>query len=390
MTRPLIALLPLIFLSACAPVPEDEDEAAAAVVGGTFEPDQNFPWVVQTNGCQGVLIHPRWVLTAGHCVAGSWSQRITYHRTDQVSGRVYSGSRSVSQGSVYLHPNYRGDTDTDIALIKLDAPFVIDPYIQTVAIPTTPRVDGTTGTLAGTSHVKDPLPPPGYATVLRATLSGGGPTSFIVRSPNASLCLHDSGSGLVTVEGNRATVRGIASSTFVVDKTCQTVSPNDEAMFVDVHAKLGWITQTMGMGAAQIAGNTRVRRSGTTARGVIGLACDDPALQQTQYAPLGVVGVELGANCTDAPVALCSLVAGQTSGGFLPRPLVIRSFTMQTTTNGVTTTTALPVGSETFAIYQASSPPPNATRVFTCDIGPKAIVVGPIGTYPIHPVVEAK
>src|SRR6476661_3127863 len=32
------------------------------IVGGTYDPDYKYPWVVRMNGCSGVLIDPQWVL----------------------------------------------------------------------------------------------------------------------------------------------------------------------------------------------------------------------------------------------------------------------------------------------------------------------------------------
>lgn len=81
-----------------------------------------------------------------------------------------------SYSQVLIHPGFvngggYGYPVNDIALIRLDSPFTIDPYIQTVAIPSRPRVAGTTGAIAAFSH--NGTPPPGYDAGLRMVIPSG-------------------------------------------------------------------------------------------------------------------------------------------------------------------------------------------------------------------------
>jgi hypothetical protein len=51
-------------------------EQRPGVVGGTTEPDYQFPWVVDVGGTltgKGVLVAPNWVLTAAHNVETTFS-----------------------------------------------------------------------------------------------------------------------------------------------------------------------------------------------------------------------------------------------------------------------------------------------------------------------------
>lgn len=74
----------------------------ATVVGGTTEPDYQFPWVVTVSGGltgRGVLIAPTWVLTAGHNVERSFGgAEVSYTRTDPNTGRVTSGLQAPAGG----------------------------------------------------------------------------------------------------------------------------------------------------------------------------------------------------------------------------------------------------------------------------------------------------
>jgi hypothetical protein len=361
----------------------DVDEA---IVGGTFEPNYKFPWEVSLNGCHGVLIDPSWVLTAAHCVpTNGWSHRVSFTRTDPYSGTVKADSRTVTPGygAVFINDGYVlgggfNNPVNDIALIRLDSPFAIDQSIQTVAIPTTPRVAGTIGAIAG--GPTNGTPPAGDDAVMRTTIPSVNPSTcappagaFCLSSPTAGVCPGDSGSGFVTVEGGRAVVRGIASF-MNASATCTSVSPTDYVAVTDVFTFHDWILKTMSRNDLTLAGDTRVHSTGRSARGVVGLACSNP--NGTMYAPTNVAGTQVGANCDagDTEVALCQVPAGQTDP-IRAAPIVITHFTMKTTAaSGVTTTTNLPI-STTWASYSGPAPA-GAVRDFTCEIGLGSLTVG--------------
>jgi hypothetical protein len=280
------------------------------IVGGTFEPDYLYPWVVRTAGCGGVLLHPQWVLTAAHCVTPFIISGTTFHyvRTDPYTGAVVMEQRdpdpNIGPGNnrgVFIHPMYDETqiSDYDIALVKLKSPFTLSPYIQTVGLPGSPRQPGVVGAVASISHSR-PLPA-GQVAVMRGPIPSGVGPIFSLSTPAdspASGCHGDSGSGFVTVENGRATVRGIVRSVGLAQDDC--VTPSGFTDFVDVFTYHDWILQTMGQDDFSLAGNTRVRWSGSPARGTIDVDCpvvftkDAPGERE---GPLNVVGVEEGVVC---------------------------------------------------------------------------------------------
>jgi hypothetical protein len=187
-------------------------------------------------------------------------------------------------------------------------------------------------------------------------------------SSGAWLCPGDSGSGFVTYENGRATVRGIASVEPIL-ADCDTTPPN-QVDFVDVFAYRDWILQTMKTSDASIAGNTRVRWTGDGALGVMGIGCLNP--YDTMWGPLYVVGVEEGANCesNEGVAVVCWLDAGQSLPGPGWFPIAITGFTIKTTlANGVTSVRSLP-HSDTVADFYGDLPQ-DATSEFSCQIGVK-------------------
>ncbi|NUS13813.1 MAG: trypsin-like serine protease, partial [Streptomyces sp.] len=141
--------------------------AGPEVIGGTPATLADAPWMVQlwyddgTDGgaffCAGVVVAPRKILTAAHCVAGyDWSGYGTVVTgTDQLptvaDGTVdlHGGTENYVTGT-WSHPRYDDSTaDNDVAVLTLYQPTTAPRLPLTAADDTASYAPGTAATLYG-------------------------------------------------------------------------------------------------------------------------------------------------------------------------------------------------------------------------------------------------
>ncbi|MFB7277410.1 S1 family serine peptidase [Streptomyces hydrogenans] len=259
--RALTAALLGVFL-ATAPVAPRE---AGAIVGGWEAAPGAYPYVAalvdverHRQFCGGALIGPRHVLTAAHCLTGSYADTgrvaVLLGEHDLRTAAESRHARVAQPARFTLHPGYDRRTQRDdLAVITLAEPVRPDAGVRPVPLPssaesfTHTRLDAVGW--GATSFGEDPSP------VLRAvtldTLSNAAcalrgvdgltPAQLCTWTPGRDTCVYDSGGPLThRAPGGRPILAALVS----YGRGCATDTP---AVNTRITAHLPWIRRVTGV-----------------------------------------------------------------------------------------------------------------------------------------------
>ncbi|NWI20041.1 TRY1 protein, partial [Crypturellus soui] len=126
------------------------------IIGGSPCIPFSQPWqvyVYQPLRCGGVLLQPRWVLSAAHCYARGLRVRL-----GEYDLRVREGTEQNRRVvRAIRHPGFNPSTlDNDLMLLQLDRPVQLGPAVRPLPLPRGCAPEGTTCLISGWGTITTP------------------------------------------------------------------------------------------------------------------------------------------------------------------------------------------------------------------------------------------
>ncbi|XP_044739155.1 serine protease 40-like isoform X3 [Chrysoperla carnea] len=134
----------------------EEDMEEERILHGSFARPKSYPYMVSLQEkipvilvvkltarfCGGVIIQPRWILTAAHCF-GNVDNLTNFENDFRVKAGVIDGfsygstAQTIRVKKIILHPRYNsfGELENDIALLMLESPLKYNKYVKPIALP---------------------------------------------------------------------------------------------------------------------------------------------------------------------------------------------------------------------------------------------------------------
>ncbi|XP_049311763.1 chymotrypsin-2-like [Bactrocera dorsalis] len=244
-----ILLITIAVITACSAIYANESiilgRPQSRIYGGQNATEGQFPYqvLVTRKGdgtmtvCGGAIISRNYVLTAAKCANG-YSPSEYSIRAGTV--KLNSGGVEIQVAEVKIHPQY-GDSNYDIALLRLSSPFSFNDKIKPVLLGSTDLPEGTPAIITGwggasSDRVADQLQ---YNT--EYTLSHNSCVERLNTLADSMRCLAKSaGNGICNGDfGGPAVANGvlIGITSFIVNG-CDSSLPNG---FTDVVYSRDWI-----------------------------------------------------------------------------------------------------------------------------------------------------
>ena len=136
------------------------------IVGGVEAVPNSWPWIVslrvRDHFCGGTLIDTRHVLTAAHCLSGSYPNSLRviaglHQRLNTNTGRT----QNIGVSRIFMHEQYNSMTQAhDIAILRLSQPVILNTYVSLICLPGPDPQESTSVTVAGwgSTYQGSPLP----------------------------------------------------------------------------------------------------------------------------------------------------------------------------------------------------------------------------------------